>query len=107
MLSFATEFPVEHTHTSADFLRAIQAWVLGSPHTRLTLDDLGGLLSPRGCSLKKGPERVHMLRVAPSDHETAGVKYTRRDNGLEWVTRIVFSRGRLDSWVAIRVLCES
>lgn len=107
MLSFATEFPVNHSHTAPDFLRALQVWLLGSPHTQLIQDDLAGLDSPREWSMEKGGERINLLRLRSSDQDAAAVRYTRRDNGLEWNTNIVFSRDNSDSWVAIRVSCES
>lgn len=107
MLSFATEFPIEHARDSTDFLRAIQAWVIGSPHTRLTQDDFAELHVSNEASIQKGTESLETLRVSAADEDAAGVRYTRRDDGLEWVTTIVFSRTSAGSWVGIRVSCES
>ena len=107
MLSFATEFPVNHEHQSASFLDAVGAWILGSPHTRLLPEDLVGIHNPGEWSAHKGNERVDVLSVSSSGSDAAAAKYTRSDSDLEWVTTITFSRGAADSWVAIRVSCES
>lgn len=107
MLSFATEFPIEHAHASGEFLRAIQTWILGSPHTQLGQDDLADLSSLSESRIHKGKESIDALRVSATDEESAGIRYTRRDDGLEWVTTAVFSRTASDSWVGIRVSCES
>lgn len=107
MLSFATEFPIEHARGSADFLRAIQAWVIGSPHTRLTQDDFAEFHTSNEARVQKGIESLETLRVSAADEDAAGIRYTRRDDGLEWVTTIVFSRTSAGSWVGIRVSCES
>jgi len=107
MLSFATEFPIKHTRDSAEFLRAIETWVLGSPHTRLSQDDLAGLRAPGESRIQKGNESIDALRVSAVAEDAAGIRYTRRDDALEWVTTVVFSRTGSESWVGIRVSCES
>ena len=107
MLSFATEFPINHTRDSAEFLRAIETWVLGSPHTRLSQDDLAELRAPGESRIQKGNESIDALRVSAVAEDAAGIRYTRRDDALEWVTTVVFSRTGSESWVGIRVSCES
>jgi hypothetical protein len=107
MLSFATEFPVDNGRSSTDFLRAVQAWILGSPHTLLKQKNLEELLAPRESHIQVANERIDTLRFASSDQDAAGVVYSRCDNGLDWTTNIVFSRAKSDSWVGIRVSCES
>lgn len=102
-----TEFPIEHTRGSHDFLAAIQAWVLGSPHTQLEAEDISGLLSSADSSVRKGNEGIGALRVTSGESEVAGIRYSRTDDSLEWVTSVVFSRTASDSWVGVRVSCES
>ena len=107
MLSFATEFPVERTRTAEDFLHAVRLWILGSPHTRLTDADLDGLCPPGEWRGGHGNESVDAVGISATTEEAAGVRYTRRDDGLEWLTSVVFSRTGADSWVGVRVSCES
>lgn len=107
MLSFATEFPVSHEHASASFLRAVQNWILGSPHTRFCAEELAGIDARGEWSARNGNERVDVLSASSHRHDSTAAKYTRNDGDLEWVMTIVFSRATSDSWVAIRVSCES
>lgn len=107
MLAFATEFPIERTRTTADFLRAVQSWVLGSPHTGLAELDLAGLQTAAEWRGGRGNEYVDSVQVHGRTSESAAVRYRRLDEGLEWLTSVVFSRTGADSWVGIRVSCES
>ena len=107
MLSFAVEFPVKHEHPSANFLRAVQDWVLGSPHTRFSAEEFAGIDARGEWSARKGDERLDVLRASSRSDESAAAKYTRNDSDLQWVTTIAFSRTTSDSWVSIRVSCES
>lgn len=107
MLSFVTEFPVDQARSSDEFLAAIKDWVLGSPHTKLKENDIATILSDLGQPIKKGNESIEALRAFTTDGEVAGIKYCRSDDGLEWLTNLVFSRTPSDSWVGIRISCES
>lgn len=107
MLSFMTEFPIDNTHGSAGFLHAIEKWILGSPHTCFKKHDLMDVFAAGETRTQKSNESVEVLRVATASEERAGVRYTKRDNGLEWCTTVVFSRVGSSSWVGIRVLCEA
>lgn len=107
MLSFSTEFPVAHSRRSTDFLREVQTWILGSPHTRIGRDALVDMPTSNELRVVRGNESIDTLQVAVSNEEAAGIRYSRRDDGLEWVTTVVFSRTAADSWVGIRVSCES
>lgn len=107
MLSFATEFPVDADRTSDDFLLAIRRWLLGSPHTALSESDLSGIESQGEFSIKKLNEHMETLKYEAAGHDTAAVRYTKLDRGLEWVSTIVFSRSQPTSWIGIRISCES
>lgn len=107
MLSFATEFPIEPARNAEDFLRAIQAWIVGSPHTRLTQPDFEEIHVNSEARVRKGPETLETLRVSTPDEDAAGVRYIKRAGGLEWLSTIVFSRTSSGAWVGIRVSCES
>lgn len=107
MFSFATEFPVDHSRNSDEFVESIKTWILGSPHTNLVKTDIEKIVSQPGEVIKKGNERIEALRATASEDDIAGIRYQRSDDGLEWVTSLVFSRSATDSWVGIRISCES
>ena len=90
MLSFAAEFPVNHEHPSAHFLRAVRDWVLGSPHTRFRTEELAGIDARDEWSARTGDERLDVLRASSRSHDSAAAKYTRNDSDLQWVITIAF-----------------
>lgn len=107
MLSFATEFPVHHEHRGPAFSAVLRKWLLGSPHTVLRSSDLAGFASEGEWEATKGTERLETLTHADGEDQSVGLRYTRTDASLEWVTTVVFSRTSASTWVGIRVSCES
>lgn len=107
MLSFATELPIDRGRDVVDFLSTIQTWILGSPHTRLTGQDLTGLTSTAESHIERGIEGLDALTLSVGNEQAAAIRYTRNDQDLEWTTTAVLSRQALDSWVGIKVSCKS
>lgn len=107
MLSFATEFPVASERTTSDFLRAMMTWISGSPHTGLSAEMLRELPQKEEVHVENGNEKVQSLVASSPDVDLAGIRYSRHDDDLEWLTTVVFSRTSSDAWVGIRVECES
>lgn len=68
MLSFATEFPVETTRTSVDFLAAVREWLLGSPHTVFEASDLSEI-EARMSSQRKS--QTNLLRRSSTKQRAA------------------------------------
>ena len=107
MLAFSTEFPINPAYRAADFVLAIQNWILGSPHTVLTRKDFSDFALGGEWTTQKGGERLGALSYSSEALDAAALKYTRNETDLEWATTDVYSRSPSDSWVGIRVLCES
>lgn len=107
MLSFATEFSVDANRTTADFLHAMVTWISGSPHTILSADGLQTLQQKDEASVQSGNERVQSLVSRSTNIDLAGIRYSRNDEDLEWVTTVVFSKTSSDAWIGIKVECES
>lgn len=107
MLSFATEFPVDATRTSIDFLAAVRVWLLGSPHTIFEKSDLSEMDVRNEFSAKKSNELIEAIKYEAADTDLAAIRYVKLDGGLEWVSTIAFSRSQADSWIGIRTSCES
>ena len=107
MMSFATEFPIDHHKTPDDFVRAIKTWITGSPHTSLVEDDLSSLGATGEKRVEKDNEIVDCLRATTESDDVVGIRHARRQDGLRWTITAVFSRTSTDSWVGLRVWCES
>jgi hypothetical protein len=52
-------------------------------------------------------ERIEVLALEAAGETAIGFRYARLDDHLEWTTIVVFSRTAADSWVGVRVSCES
>jgi hypothetical protein len=107
MLSFMTEIPLEHGHDADEFLRTIQRWILGSPHTCLSTIDFSAHEGPDFPRIQRANEALDISKAIADKDQIAGIRYQRRDDGLDWTTTAVFSRSSQDSWVGIRISCES
>lgn len=107
MLLFATEFPVNPGRITTDFLSAMVTWISGSPHTKFPLEKIEKLRENKSTHLEIENEAVESLIATSTEMELAGVRYSRRDDDLDWLTTVVFSRTTSDAWLCIRVECES
>jgi hypothetical protein len=106
MLSFATEFPVNHSSEISEFIQTVRSWILASPHTELTENDFCNVPERGEWSLKKANNHLHIL-ISTGGDDSAALRWKRLDGNLEWDTSVVFSRQASDSWVAIRTSRES
>lgn len=107
MLSFATEFPVLATQTAAPFLHACAKWLLESPHTCLTAEQLAMMETQGTIALSRGSERLNTTLVTEKERELAGLRYERNDGDLIWLSTVTFARMAGACWTSIRVSCES
>lgn len=106
MLSFATEFPIEGSSGADEFLLEIKDWILKSPHTNFVEDDFVGMEGERW-SASSSDEKIDVLSISTAADTSSAVRFSKVEKGLEWETNIVFSKQPLDTWVSIRVSCES
>lgn len=107
MLSFATEFPINRRCKSADFIEVVKAWILESPHTRFSHDELSGIPSQGEWSAHKETEHINALLVSSQNEESVAVQRIANERHIEWATTVVFSRQDADSWVGVRAARES
>ena len=117
MISFATDFAVDPAHGPEDFLRAIASWLLDVERTAIAAEQLQGLPT---------------LIARQPDTTVAGIRYSRQEEHLTWITTVVFSRRHKarengagnadlpdigapetdtaptsDAWLGIRIECTS
>jgi hypothetical protein len=107
MLTFATEFPVDHAHDASDFLEVVRAWLLGLPNSGFQPSDLEGLTAADDWTANGSGGLVRALRVAAVDDDCAAVGYKPLGGEPPWALSIGFSRQTEDSWVSVRVATES
>lgn len=107
MLCFATEIPVSDDESSAYFQQTVINWLLGSPHSTLVKLDLEKIFQTGSWSLRKGNEFVESLSVRSDHADSSAVRYTKNDGELVWQTVIAHSKSSGETWVSVRVSCES
>lgn len=132
MISFATDFAVDPAHGPEDFLRAIASWLLDVERTAIAAEQLQALHTETSSRINTGGELLQTLIARQPDTTVAGIRYSRQEEHLTWITTVVFSR-RLktrgndagnadlpdmaipetdtapasDAWLGIRIECTS
>ena len=132
MISFATDFAVDPAHGPEDFLRAIASWLLDVERTAIAAEQLQALHTETSSRINTGGELLQTLIARQPDATVAGIRYSRQEEHLTWITTVVFSR-RLktrgndagnadlpdigapetdavpasDAWLGIRIECTS
>lgn len=92
MISFATDFAVDPAHGPEDFLRAIASWLLDVERTAIAAEQLQGLPTETSSRINTGGELLQTLIARQPDTTVAGIRYSRQEEHLTWITTVVFSR---------------
>lgn len=132
MISFATDFAVDPAHGPEDFLRAIASWLLDVERTAIAAEQLQALPTETSSRINTGGELLQTLIARQPDTTVAGIRYSRQEEHLTWITTVVFSRRHKaqgngagtagfpdigapetdtapasDAWLGIRIECTS
>ncbi|HWB19209.1 MAG TPA: hypothetical protein VG711_02830 [Phycisphaerales bacterium] len=107
MICFKTEFPVESNVSFNDFIVAIREWILGSPYTSFTTEDLNNLEEKQKFDLKKLDDHLEIMGFESGAEEARAVRHTKNAKGLEWELVAILSRQEKDCLVGIQVSCQS
>lgn len=106
MLSFATEFPVENTDSDR-FVDAVRKWMIGSPHTAFSEDELSGIPSEGRWKVEVENARLEAMLVKGPDVQTTAFRHTVTSDHIEWITEVTYSKTSTDDWVGVRTARES
>ncbi|MBB5046400.1 hypothetical protein HNR60_001145 [Rhodopseudomonas rhenobacensis] len=106
MISFATDFPIEHTCNTKQFVDVVRGWILGSPHTVFTANDLNHIPNDGSWVAEKASERIQLLATCSTDDRSIAIRRMQLGE-INWETTIVFSQQKNDSWVGVRVSREA
>ena len=106
MINFSTEFPIDAKSTVEDVMTLACGWVCGSPHTKIPKGALDRLPINDEQSHITENEQVTTAIAKTSEFEIGGLRYFRRENGLEWTSSIV-SRRRTQTSASLRTRLTS
>lgn len=107
MINFSTEFPIDHKVTVEAVIRLACLWVCGSPHTTIPKGALNQLPINDEQSYSSGNEEATTAIASMPDFEIGGMRYFRRENGLEWTSSIVALKTASEHQLSIQVFCEA
>ena len=107
MINFSTEFPIDTKVTVEEVIRLACEWVRGSPHTTVPKNELDRLPIDDELSYSTGTEQVTTAIAKTPDFEIGGLRYVRRENGLEWTSSIVSLNTMGEHQLSIQVFCEA
>jgi hypothetical protein len=109
MLSFATEFPIQREPDLSQLVGVVRNWILESPHTSFSPEDLAGIEVEGEWRREKDREQLHAMVASSDDEQACAVEYIKADTeqDIVWITTIVFSRDATECWVSIRISPEA
>lgn len=105
MINFSTEFPIAANNSVEDVVRAAWEWVVGSPHTKIAKGALAEISADSEWSHTTGEEQVSVATASVPQHSIGGLRYVRREHGLEWTTSIVGLKTSTSHLLSIQVSC--
>lgn len=106
MLSFATEFPLAEESRAEDFLRTIKSWILASPHTKFTDENLSLLTIGHAKSVTSHNAKIEISGAEAPDEVAVSIRYTITEDDVDWITEVSFA-GRREPWVSVRTYRDS
>ena len=68
---------------------------------------MAGLVSSSKWAVEKGDEKVSTLTLTTEHGESSGLRYRKRSRGIDWITRLVYSKESESSWLGVRVFREA
>lgn len=107
MLSFATEFPVNPASRAVDFVETVRTWLLNSPHRVFSSDDLVKIPLEGYFNATKEDQKLEFVSHRSEHNDGAAFRHIIESTDFQWSTNIIFSRSATNSWIGIRVYCES
>lgn len=109
MITFSAEFPLAKTKDVSDVLALARQWVLGSPFTKLSEENIrADTSSGEEYLFSSGPEQVVLAHVEQEKYRIGGFRYTRvEDDKIEWVTTIVATKEEENLLMSLQISCEA
>lgn len=106
MITFTTQLPIQSHRSIVDLLDVARSWITGSPHTELIKSDLEKPLVDDLLEVSYKDENVKIIRADAEQAQLGGMRYTKNERRIRWVTDIVGVKTANDFWVSIQVSCD-
>ncbi|MBF0247374.1 MAG: hypothetical protein HQL36_04790 [Alphaproteobacteria bacterium] len=101
--TFQTEFPIDPTKTTVDFVKLGVDWIRGMENS--TVLSSGYIAQDTDdITIEAGKEALNIARVKTDSQEIFGLKYAHIDSdNLHWTSEFVFTKQKGDAWLSVKV----
>ena len=107
MLVWATEIPVDPSHNEIEVFEVAREWIDGSPHHRLSRNDIPDLVDGETQSNSVNGERVIVGLASGAKLSIAGFRHISSERGQrDWTTTIIGAKTTESLRVSIRTHCH-
>ncbi len=107
MLKFSTLFPIDNDASIEKLIDVAQKWIVGSPHSQLTDDELSEYAGQEEWQHQVGSETLSIIEANTDNYISAGVRYQKQESELRWVTDIVGTKLKSGFYVSVQVSCDT
>ena len=108
MLVWSTQIPILPSNTSNDLMELAKNWLVGSPHSKWTTDDLEKSPSDEIIEVLQHGQSVCCAKFTTADGEFTGFRHCWTDSERRnWTTDICGWRTETKFRVGIQLFCES
>lgn len=107
MLKFNTLFPVKSDASIDGLISIANTWILGSPHSRLNEEVIEQNNELHEWEHKVDNEVLSCIHGATENITSFGLRYSKSENELRWVTDIIGAKNGDKFLVSIQVSCDA
>lgn len=103
MLNFNTLFPIKSDAEICDLISIVNMWIIGSPHSCLSEEEIEKHRGSLEWEESIGAETLKFIQCDAQNYETVGIRYSKEDTKVRWVTDIIGSKSAVEFLISIQV----
>ncbi|MGY2224701.1 hypothetical protein ACW9IK_18595 [Pseudomonas gingeri] len=109
MQYFSTDFPLKSGTHGADLLGECLNWVIDSPHTKISEEEIFSLREKEEFEYRKGYEFLEFDSAQDEKYKVLSFRYSKSDDKYLWATTVSFLllNTTQEVWVGVKATCES
>ena len=103
MLKFNALFPVNPDATAESLISIANTWIIGSPHSHLCEEEIEKHHDVLEWEYTTDTETLEFIRGSTDNYEAVGIRYSKQETELRWITDIIGSKTTDEFIVSIQV----
>lgn len=106
---FFADFPLKRGLNKTELLRECLNWVIDSPHTEISQEEISKLYEASEFELTKGQEALELDSACCPEYEVASFRYIKTNEKFKCETTISFilMSASKETWVGVKATCAS